>query len=63
MDERSHTYDQKTGRLLWEFQMDTGGDATPASFDIRGRQYVVIATGGGKPEAKPGDAYDCFDLP
>ena len=63
MDERFHAYDTESGRLLWEFQLDAGGYATPATFEIGGRQYVVIAAGGGgKPETKPGNAYYCFAL-
>lgn len=64
MDERFRAFDKDTGKLLWEFQMDAGGYATPATFEVDGRQYVVIAAGGGgKPETKPGDAYYCFALP
>ena len=64
MDERFHAYDKLSGKLLWEFQMEAGGYATPASFEINGRQYVVIAAGGGgKPETKPGNAFYCFTLP
>jgi len=64
MDERFHAFDKATGKLLWEFQMEAGGYATPATFEIKGRQYVVIAAGGGgKPETKPGNAYYCFALP
>jgi quinoprotein glucose dehydrogenase len=63
MDERFHAYDAETGKLLWEFQMDAGGYATPATYELAGRQYVVIAAGGGgKPETKPGNAYYCFAL-
>jgi quinoprotein glucose dehydrogenase len=64
MDERFHAYDKETGALLWEFQMEAGGYATPATYEIAGLQYVVIAAGGGgKPETKPGDAYYAFALP
>jgi len=64
MDERFRAFDRDTGKVLWEFQMDAGGYATPATFEADGRQYVVIAAGGGgKPETKPGDAYYCFALP
>jgi quinoprotein glucose dehydrogenase len=64
MDERFHAYDKETGELLWEFQMDAGGYATPSTYEIDGRQYVVIAAGGGgKPGTKPGDNYYCFALP
>jgi quinoprotein glucose dehydrogenase len=64
MDERMHAYDKATGKLLWEFQMEAGGYATPCTYEIGGRQYVLIAAGGGgKPETKPGNAYYCFALP
>jgi len=64
MDERFHAFDAETGKLLWQFQMDAGGYASPATFEVGGRQYVVIAAGGGgKPETRPGDSYYCFALP
>ena len=64
MDERLHAYDKDTGELLWEFQMDAGGYATPSTFEIGGQQYVVIAAGGGgKAGTKPGNSYYCFALP
>jgi quinoprotein glucose dehydrogenase len=64
MDERFHAYDKHTGRLLWEFQLDAGGYATPAAYEFKGRQYIIIAAGGGgKPETRPGNAYYCFSLP
>jgi len=64
MDERMHAYDKDSGELLWEFQMDAGGYATPATYQIKGRQYVVIAAGGGgKPGTKTDDSYYCFALP
>ena len=64
MDERFHAYDKKTGALLWEFQLDAGGYATPATYEVDGRQFVIIAAGGGgKPGTKPGDKFYCFALP
>src|SRR5687768_13296853 len=64
MDERFHAFDKATGKLLWEFQMEAGGYATPATYELNGRQYVVIAAGGGgKPETKPGNAFHAFALP
>ena len=63
MDERFHAFDKATGKLLWEFQMDAGGYATPATYESNGRQYVIVAAGGGgKPQTKPGNAYYCFAL-
>ena len=59
-----HAYDKDTGELLWEFEMDAGGYATPSTYEIEGRQYLVMAAGGGgKPGTKPGDSYYCFALP
>ncbi len=64
MDERFHAYDEDTGKLLWEYQLTAGAYATPATYEINGKQYIVIAAGGGgKPETKSGDAYYCFSLP
>lgn len=64
MDERFRAFDLDNGQQLWEYQMDAGGYATPATYNIDGKQFVVIgAGGGGKPETRPGDAYYCFALP
>ena len=64
MDERFHAYDKQTGQLLWEYQMEAGGYATPSTYEWEGRQYVVIAAGGGgKPGTRRGDAFYCFALP
>jgi quinoprotein glucose dehydrogenase len=63
MDERFRAFDKDTGEMLWEFQMDAGGYATPATFEIDGKQYIIIAAGGGGiPGTPPGDAYYCFAL-
>jgi quinoprotein glucose dehydrogenase len=64
MDERLRAFDKETGEIVWEFQLNAGGYATPAIYEINGKQYLVIAAGGGgKPETAPGDAYYCFSLP
>lgn len=64
MDERFHAYSAKSGRLLWEYQLDAGGYATPATYMVAGKQFVVIAAGGGgKPGTKAGNKYYCFSLP
>ncbi len=62
-DERLHAYDKQTGELLWEAPLPAGGYATPITYEIGGRQYVVIACGGGKMGTKSGDAYVAFALP
>lgn len=64
MDERMHAFDKATGKLLWEFQMEAGGYATPATYSIAGKQFVLIAAGGGgKPGTKAGNKYYAFALP
>lgn len=64
MDERFRAFDKETGDLLWEYQMDAGGYATPATYEVDGKQFVIIAAGGGgKPGTKPGDTYYCFSIP
>jgi quinoprotein glucose dehydrogenase len=63
MDERFRAFDAESGAVLWEFQLDAGGYATPACFEVEGKQYIVIAAGGGgKPGTKAGDGYYCFAL-
>lgn len=62
-DEKFHAFDSKTGKLLWEYALPAGGYATPATYQINGKQYVVIACGGGgKLRTKTGDAYIAFAL-
>jgi quinoprotein glucose dehydrogenase len=63
-DERFHAFDKQTGKLLWEHALPAGGYATPATYQVKGRQYVVIAAGGaGKLQTKAGDAFVAFSLP
>jgi quinoprotein glucose dehydrogenase len=62
-DERIHAFDKQTGRLLWEHPLPAGGYATPSTYQVNGRQYVVIAAGGaGKLRTKAGDAFVAFAL-
>ena len=62
-DEKFRAFDKDTGALLWETELPAGGYATPATYEVDGRQYVVIAAGGAKMGTKPGDAYVAFALP
>jgi quinoprotein glucose dehydrogenase len=56
-------FDKQTGEVLWEVKLAAGGYATPATYMANGRQFVVIAAGGGKMDTKPGDWYVAFALP
>ena len=62
-DEMIRAFDQDTGEELWQAKLPAAGYATPAVYCIGGRQFVVIACGGGKIGSKSGDAYVAFALP
>ncbi len=62
-DEKIRAFDKKTGKVLWEAKLPAAGYATPATYVIEGRQFVVIACGGGKIGSKSGDQYVAFALP
>lgn len=62
-DEMFRALDRETSEVLWETKLPAGGYATPATYEIDGRQYVVIAAGGGKMNTKSGDKYVAFALP
>lgn len=55
--------DSRTGRMLWSAKLPAPGFATPATYAVGGRQYVVIAAGGGKLGAPSSDTYVAFALP
>lgn len=62
-DERFRAFDKATGRLLWETKLPFAGYATPSVYEVNGKQYVVIAAGGGKLGTPSGDVYLAFALP
>jgi quinoprotein glucose dehydrogenase len=63
-DEMFRAYDAKTGQILYETKLPAGGYATPAVYSVNGKQYVVIACGGGgRMTTKSGDGYVAFTLP
>ena len=62
-DEYFRAFDRKTGRELWRVKLPAAGYASPATYEVDGRQYLVIACGGGKLGTKSGDAYVAFALP
>jgi quinoprotein glucose dehydrogenase len=63
-DQKFHAYDKATGKLLWETELPFSGLATPATYMVNGKQYVVIAAGGGQSSKKPsGGVYVAFALP
>ena len=62
-DQRFRAFDQATGDELWRADLPAGGYATPATYEVGGRQFVVIAAGGGKMGTKSGSSYVAFALP
>ncbi|HEX6770932.1 MAG TPA: c-type cytochrome, partial [Acidobacteriaceae bacterium] len=63
-DRKMHAYDSRTGKLLWDATLPFAGHATPATYMVNGRQYVVIAAGGGRdPKWPSGGVYVAFALP
>jgi len=60
-DKKFRAFDKSTGKLLWETKLPFAGNATPATYQVNGRQYVVIAAGGGKdPRSPSGGVYVAF---
>lgn len=62
-DRKFRAIDKATGRLLWETTLPAAGNATPSTYMIGGRQYVVIVCGGGKNGAPSGSSIVAFALP
>ncbi len=61
-DRKFRAYNKRTGDLLWETALPAAGFATPSTYAVGGRQYVVVACGGTKLGAPPGDVYIAFAL-
>jgi quinoprotein glucose dehydrogenase len=62
-DEKFRVFNKRTGQMLLETDLPASGFATPSVYEANGKQYVVIACGGGKLKTKSGDAYVAFALP
>lgn len=63
-DRKFRAIDARSGKLLWETQLPYAGNATPVTYAINGRQFVLIAASDGKDRKGPqGSAYVAFALP
>jgi quinoprotein glucose dehydrogenase len=68
-DRKLRAFDKSTGKLLWEATLPFSGNGTPATYEVGGRQFVVVPAGGGKPQGQLGPAgesggfYVAFALP
>ncbi len=63
-DYKFHAFDARSGKLLWETKLPYAGRATPATYMVNGKQFVVVATGGGRYQIAPAKGvYVAFALP
>jgi quinoprotein glucose dehydrogenase len=63
IDGHLRAFDRRTGKVLWEFELPASAQATPMSYSLDGKQYIVIAAGGhGKLHTKEGDYVMAFAL-
>lgn len=62
-DSKFRAFNKRTGKLLWETDLPAPGFATPAVYEVNGKQFIVIACGGGKLKTRTGDSYVAFALP
>jgi quinoprotein glucose dehydrogenase len=62
-DRKFRAFDKATGELLWDTVLPFSGNATPTTYEANGRQFVVIAAGGGKDlKSKSGGVYVAFTV-
>ena len=63
-DHTLRAFDSATGKLLWSANLPYSGNATPATYMIDSKQYIVIAASGARdPKGPQGAAYVAFALP
>jgi quinoprotein glucose dehydrogenase len=63
LDDHLRAFDINTGKKLWDVKLPAGGQATPMTYSVNGRQYVVIAAGGYKDASTRGDYVVAYALP
>jgi quinoprotein glucose dehydrogenase len=63
LDDRLRAFDTASGKPLWQVKLPAGGQATPMTYAVAGRQYVVIAAGGYKGDSTRGDYLIAYALP
>lgn len=62
-DKTLRVFNKATGQLLWRASLPASGNATPSVYMVNGKEYIVIACGGGKNDAPSGGTYVAFALP
>lgn len=61
-DKKMRGFDSDSGKVLWETELPAGGFATPCTYEAEGKQFVVIAAGGGKDGSQANDEFIAFSL-
>lgn len=61
-DEKFRAFNGKTGEIVWEYELPAGAFATPISYSIDGKQYIVVAAGGVRFGTKQGGNYIAFSI-
>jgi quinoprotein glucose dehydrogenase len=61
-DEYFRIFDKDTGAELWKYKLPAGAYATPSTYMVDDKQYVVVACGGGKMGTPSGNSYIAFTL-
>ncbi len=62
-DGKLRAFRKSNGDLLWEVKLPAAAFATPSIYQLNGKEYVVIACGGGKLKTTSGDSYVAYALP
>ncbi len=62
-DETFRAFDRDNGKLLWKTKLPFSGNATPSTYMVNGRQFIVISAGGGKSNRPRGGMLMAFALP
>jgi quinoprotein glucose dehydrogenase len=61
-DKKFRAFNSDSGEVAWEHTLNAGGFATPSTYEVEGKQYVVIAAGGGKGDTNSSDEFVVFAL-
>jgi quinoprotein glucose dehydrogenase len=62
-DKKVRAFDKATGAALWEATLPFSAIGTPATYEVGGRQFVLVPAGGGKDGGPSGGLYVAFALP
>ena len=63
-DHKLRAFDSRTGKLLWQAELPYAGVATPATYMVDGKQYIVICTSNARDhKSEQGSAYVAYALP